>query len=141
MTKTCKNCKIEMNLDFFYTFYDKWSNKRYPSSRCKTCHQDYKKNNPNKTKNAKSEKLKLRYGLTYEEWEKIREEINYSCMICGITELELDRKLDVDHCHNSGKVRGCLCNHCNGMLGHARDNISILKEAIKYLETYGGGYK
>jgi len=46
--------------------------------------------------------------MTYEQWETMRENENYRCMICGITEEEVGRKLDVDHCHSSGKVRGLL---------------------------------
>jgi hypothetical protein len=62
-------------------------------------------------------------------------------MICGITEDEMGKKLDVDHCHSSGKVRGVLCNPCNNVLGTAKDNIDILKAAITYLEINGDGYK
>ena len=65
----------------------------------------------------------------------------YCCMICGISEEELGRKLDVDHCHASGKVRGVLCNPCNMMLGHAKDNAKLLKAAAQYLKEYGGGYR
>jgi len=139
--KTCKLCNQEKNILDFYQFYDKWSGKNYNSSRCKPCHLQHKKDNPNTSKNRKSEKLKLRYGITYEDWELMREKENFSCMICGITEEEIGKKLDVDHCHNTGKVRGILCNPCNTTLGHAKDNIAILQAAIDYLKNYGGGYK
>jgi len=32
------------------------------------------------------------------------------------------------------KVRGLLCNKCNMGIGLFKDNIELLKEAIKYLE-------
>jgi hypothetical protein len=51
-----------------------------------------------------------------------------SCTICGKEE-----RLVVDHDHETGKVRGLLCNHCNRGLGHFRDNIEFLEDAIKYL--------
>ena len=89
----------------------------------------------------KIEKLKLRYGLTYEEWEQIRGKENFSCMICGITEAELGKVLDVDHCHETGKARGVLCNSCNVVLGRAKDNPKILQAAVDYLATFSGGYK
>ena len=141
MTKICNLCNEEKSLSEFYQFYNKWSGKNYNSSRCKQCHLEYKKNNPNTSKNKKSEKLKLRYGITYEYWESMRKKENFSCMICGITEDEIGKKLDVDHCHNTGKVRGVLCNPCNTTLGHAKDNIAILEAAIDYLKNYSGGYK
>ena len=141
MIKACKLCNEEKLLEDFYQFHDKWSDKYYFSSRCRPCHYKHKKENPNTPKQTKATKLKLRYGLTYEEWEKIREEEGHACMICSITENELGKVLDVDHCHSTGKARGVLCNPCNNMLGRAKDNINLLKAAVTYLETYGGGYK
>ena len=141
MTKVCKLCNVEKSEENYYKFHDKWSDNLYLSSRCKPCHQQHKKENANKAKNNKTEKLKLRYGLTYEQWESMREKENYACMICGITEDELNKVLDVDHCHESEKVRGVLCNHCNNIIGRAKDNVDLLKAAITYLETYDKGYK
>jgi Recombination endonuclease VII len=51
------------------------------------------------------------------------------CEICGE-----GGALVVDHCHLTGRVRGLLCaRHCNLMLGHARDNTTVLARAIEYL--------
>lgn len=141
MTKTCKLCEKEKSESDFYLFFSKWTNKKYMSARCKPCHLKHKQDNPNTVKNRKAEKLKLRYGLTYEQWERLREIENHTCMICGITEEEMSRRLDVDHCHSSGKVRGVLCNACNIVLGRARDNPAILEAAIVYLKENAEGYK
>lgn len=70
----------------------------------------------------------------------MREKEGYRCMVCGITEDELGKRLDVDHCHDSGKVRGLLCNSCNTMIGRGRDNAKVLEAAAKYLEKYANGY-
>ena len=141
MTKVCKHCGSEKPQTDFYLFFDKWAGKSYMSARCKPCHQQHKKQNPNTPRNNKAEKLQLRYGLTYERWENLREAENYACMICGITEDEMGKRLDVDHCHASGKFRGVLCNPCNNILGHARDNPAILEAAAKYLYENADGYK
>ena len=141
MAKQCKLCQQEKDETNFYRFFNRWANNHYLSARCKSCHVEYKKTNPNTPRNNKNEKLQLRYGLTYEQWEDIRETENYCCMICNISEDELGKKLDVDHCHASSKVRGVLCNLCNTMLGHARDNIQLLESATQYLKINGGGYK
>lgn len=140
MTKSCKLCGQDKPETEFYSFADRWAGKQYLSARCKPCHQQYKRDNPNTPKNKKAEKLQLRYGLTYEDWERIREAEGYACMICGITESELGKRLDVDHCHDSGRVRGVLCNPCNTTLGHARDNPSILEAAALYLRSNANGY-
>ncbi len=141
MTKSCLHCKQEKELTEYYQFYDKWTERKFYSSRCRPCHLLYKHTNPNTKRNRKAEKLKLRYGLEHSQWEEIRKEQNYSCMICGIEETALGRKLDVDHCHATGVVRGVLCNPCNTVLGHARDKIEVLEAAAEYLKQNAKGYK
>ena len=58
---------------------------------------------------------------------------NYSCGICKKHESEFKYKLRVDHCHTTGKVRELLCNSCNVLLGHSKENINNLNNAIGYL--------
>jgi hypothetical protein len=141
VTKSCRNCKQELELSNYYQFHNKWTGHKYYSARCRPCHQLYKTVSPTTKRNRKAQKLKLRYGLKYEQWETIRKDQNYSCMICGITEEILNKKLDVDHCHVTGVVRGVLCNPCNTTLGHARDKIEVLEAAARYLQKNAGGYK
>lgn len=43
------------------------------------------------------------------------------------------RALDMDHCHQSGRFRGWLCNPCNMGIGHFKDDSTRLKSAIEYL--------
>lgn len=38
-----------------------------------------------------------------------------------------------DHDHDTGEFRGYICDHCNWMLGHSRDNVGTLERAIGYL--------
>lgn len=66
--------------------------------------------------------------------------VNKPCEICGTTDFGKQGPC-VDHDHECcpdkktcGKcIRGVLCSHCNRMLGCAKDNAKILKQAIKYL--------
>lgn len=58
------------------------------------------------------------------------------CAICGQSEKDLKKQLCIDHCHITGKIRGLLCNRCNWLLGHAKDNMYILQAAIKYLTKF-----
>jgi hypothetical protein len=79
--------------------------------------------------------LKRAYGLTVEGYFAILSAQGGGCAICGKTSEEQGRKLAVDHCHATGKVRGILCDPCNQGLGSYRDNVTLLRRAIEYLET------
>jgi len=76
--------------------------------------------------------FKSAYKITLEEYEQLATEQSNKCAICGAFPDD-DKRLYVDHCHDSKKVRGLLCFHCNTGLGHFRDNSGILKNAINYL--------
>lgn len=78
--------------------------------------------------------LKATYNITLEEYNQMFEDQNGCCKICGIHNSEAKRGLVVDHCHDSLKVRGLLCQKCNSALGFSNDDISILRNMIKYLE-------
>lgn len=85
--------------------------------------------------------LKRIYGITIETYENMSEEQGHVCKICKCAETVIDKRngkiraLAVDHCHQSGKVRGLLCTDCNTLLGKAKDNVNVLKSAIDYLSV------
>lgn len=74
------------------------------------------------------------YNLTIDDYVKLYTNQKGCCKICGINQSDLKRKLCVDHCHETGIVRGLLCSKCNIALGMLNDNIENLKSSIKYLE-------
>jgi hypothetical protein len=75
-----------------------------------------------------------------EEKERILASQNRCCAICGIPDA---KKWCVDHDHfaevTTGEIviRGILCSTCNFLLGHAKDNESILLAAVEYLRKNG----
>jgi hypothetical protein len=73
-------------------------------------------------------RLKAKYQITIEQYEEMLSAQNGLCAIC-----KKASKLVVDHCHQTGAVRGLLCLSCNLMLGHAYDNVHTLATAISYL--------
>ena len=76
------------------------------------------------------------YNITLNDYETLYAKQNGVCAICQ--ELCVTgRRLAVDHCHYSNKVRGLLCSTCNQGLGMFKNNNLLLTKAIKYLENYG----
>ena len=79
--------------------------------------------------------FKSNYGLTLEDLQALIDVRGGACDICHrVPEVDSKgRTLRVDHDHDTGEVRGLLCNGCNLLLGHAGDSIELLAAAIQYL--------
>ena len=76
------------------------------------------------------------YGISTEEYEQMVADRKGLCDCCNekvIAKPPLD-KLVVDHCHNTGKIRGLLCNKCNVGIGILGDTVENINRAISYLE-------
>lgn len=57
-----------------------------------------------------------KYGISIEEYNILLKNQNYTCYICNKS-VKDNKRLHIDHDHNTGKVRGLLCSRCNGNLG------------------------
>lgn len=57
------------------------------------------------------------------------------CEICATSAKDNGRRLCVDHNHDTGEVRGVLCNRCNRALGLLQDNLDVLVRAVTYLRN------
>ena len=76
-----------------------------------------------------------RYGITNADYEEMLTAQRGLCKICGNPSTGKGKyRLSVDHCHETGKVRGLLCLLCNSGLGKFKDSPSLLDRAISYLE-------
>jgi len=143
MIKICSVCKEAKDLKDF----SKHRRDRF-QSRCKQCasklNKIWRQENPDRVKKTyknwseknrdcvRKHQLK-KYGLSNDDYNKMFEVQNGKCAICNKTS---EKKLSVDHCHDSGKIRGLLCDRCNHGLGNFKENINFMFKAIEYLECH-----
>lgn len=73
------------------------------------------------------------YGLTPEMKQSMLQRQGNRCAICLRHEKELKRGLAIDHCHETGRVRGLLCHPCNQALGMLREDFNRFERAMDYL--------
>lgn len=74
------------------------------------------------------------YGMTHEELFELYEIHNYCCALCKKPESDCRRRLSVDQCRETGKVRGLLCGACRTALVNLGDTVESLLNARRYLE-------
>ena len=89
-----------------------------------------------KTDLAISKRMKRLFGISIEDYNKKLIEQNGVCSICK-NACKSGKKLAIDHCHTSGKVRGLLCTNCNTGIGVFQENNEFLLGAIQYLQEWG----
>lgn len=73
-----------------------------------------------------------RYGLSFGEYDRRMKEQQGVCAICHKT-CPRKMKLSVDHDHETGRVRGLLCQNCNAALGMFSHDSARLAQAISYI--------
>lgn len=98
--------------------------------------------NPGRTKH---QQLKRKFGISINEYNDMVAAQNNCCAICEKHETAVYKgkikALAVDHDHESGKIRGLLCQACNILIGYSNENEDTLIAAIKYLQKHNGTRK
>jgi hypothetical protein len=63
---------------------------------------------------------------------------NHACAICKSQNSgdKRSKRLSIDHCHQSGKIRGLLCSSCNKAIGLMKDSPELMLLAIGYLKKH-----
>ena len=82
-------------------------------------------------------KMKRLYGLSLEDFGGLWAAQGFVCAVCGSVPRAMKGGRDgrcVDHDHETGRVRGILCNGCNMALGYVRDSPATLRALAEYLE-------
>ena len=94
----------------------------------------YRLRNPEKIKRLYRVTNLKEFGLTIEDYDQMLLKQGEVCKICE-KQCSSGKRLAVDHCHTTGKVRGLLCSRCNQGLGHFQDDSGRLLIAAAYLQN------
>ena len=153
MLKLCSNCKEKKEL---VMFSKNKHTKDGLNTWCKACNailakswrkvesnkervKQWRSNNIEKcTAHARKSNLNIKYNMSIKEYNVLLEAQNNKCLLCSKSPEDNGKALSVDHDHQTGKIRGLLCDNCNKGIGFLKENIETLKNAIRYLETHGG---
>lgn len=127
---------------------DKYPQGYFKPKPCKTCETVFEPSAPSHLhcsqdcadRSVVSAYLKRNYKMTLDDYESMLDGQNHKCAICGGKGFCMGKhhklRLVVDHCHETGKVRGLLCHNCNRGFGLFKDNTGALLKAVDYLETH-----
>lgn len=132
-TKICTKCKIEKSIDDFYDH-----SKQRKQSHCKKCNHfarsKWAKNNKTAANLvARKSRFKILYNITENDYIMLLKEQKFLCKICNLEHSE-SKPLCVDHCHETGKIRGLICKSCNNAIGLLKHNITVIQNALNYLQ-------
>jgi hypothetical protein len=155
-----KTCKIHGQLDKnqVYLQHSKYKDKKYPYYQCKQCVSIKKKKlyalDPEKhirfakaTQKKYREKVMKKQNeyhikkyMPLDKYQEILVKQENKCAICKKEEASKHqngkvKRLSIDHCHSTNKIRGLLCKSCNIGIGELKDSIELLESAIRYLKA------
>ena len=120
---TCNTCKVAKELSEFPD--QTGPRRRYYKRMCNACRRaTFGPDVPLPSTNDRqaydrARALARKYGLSIDDYDALVEKQNGLCAICGQPPTPTSRGaslLVVDHDHETGRVRGLLCNLCNPAL-------------------------
>jgi hypothetical protein len=74
-----------------------------------------------------------RYGITVDDYNRMFAAQDRRCAACRKAS---EKRLAVDHCHRTGKVRWLLCNGCNSMLAFSGDDPDVLEAGATVVREF-----
>lgn len=138
--RVCKTCLLEKPLED-YPKAGGYRKGRVP--HCLPCHRVQKARRMREARRrrptlSRETNLKHRFGLSLEDYVRMLAEQGGACAGCGLSEERLLRNgkpqsLSVDHVHETGRIRGIVCNGCNRAVGLAGDDPKRLLAVRNYL--------
>ena len=75
---------------------------------------------------------KRNYGLEPKEFEALTQSTGGKCAVCGRSDL----RLNIDHCHRTGKVGSLVCSPCNWLVSYVENRFDLIEAAMEYVRKY-----
>lgn len=123
----CRDCKHAYQRDW----RRKNMNAKRKKAKAESDKKNYKKHHADIREKQRNSRLVIRYGITVEDYEEMLVQQGGVCAMCK-NPPNGPKRMHVDHCHVTGKVRGILCGVCNKKLG-VLENQDWVKRAFDYL--------
>lgn len=147
--RICSRCKEVKDLSHFYTnpqqvygyhniclsccslYASERYRKKYPEDK-------RRKRLVSKRSWQRSYAFRTKFGITVEDYKRMEQEQNGACAICcrgpeGEDTYRHGKSLAVDHNHDTGEIRGLLCDLCNRGAGQFKDNSQLLQKAAHFM--------
>lgn len=125
--RTCNTCGEYKQPDEFHVISHKGSAHGVQVYKtCKSCEKTRKLDNH----------LQNTYGITLADFNRMNEEQNGKCFLCGNPPSGKSERLVVDHCHTTGSVRKLLCVTCNVQLAKFEADPSFADRIMQYLSDH-----
>lgn len=127
--------------------YDRWlkeHNPEYAAKQRKNV-RDWVKRNVERSASLKKQwrqkkgwhyqrtKILRAYGLTLDDYDKLLALQGGVCAIC-LCPPKPGKAFNVDHCHETGAVRGLLCFRCNFGISFFREDETVFKRVLEHLK-------
>lgn len=142
--KVCSRCEVEKPIEEFgidrarrdgRNYWCRVCVREYRRSRAEAHaeygHRYYQENRERQAEKGREAHLRRTFGMTVAEYDAMLDAQGGGCAICGAPPGE--RAHPVDHDHETGAVRGILCDPCNRGLGSFADDPDRLLSAVAYL--------
>jgi hypothetical protein len=93
--------------------------------------------NPEKAREATQRRRCRKYGISLEDYGRLLTKQRGKCAICR-TKNPAGRygEWQIDHDHETGQVRGLLCNNCNHAIGLLKEDLEVLAAALAYVKCH-----
>lgn len=126
----CRKCRIEKEPEQFAKIYRDGP----PTNFCKACkaakRRDWAMRNPGSNRRSRRKFQLALYGLTEADYAAMLEAQGGVCAICR-QGCSTGKLLAVDHDHETGIVRGLLCQRCNRMVGTYEASRASVEEYLR----------